>query len=99
GGWCADYFDPYDYLNVNFDGRKLQPSNNYNYTYFNNATFNKQLDQAANLSGKARANAYAKLDEELMAKYAPAVPYLVVTNRYFVSSRVKNWVYSSYFGS
>jgi ABC-type transport system substrate-binding protein len=99
GGWCADYFDPYDYLNVLFDGRKLQAANNVNYSYFDNATFNKQLDQAASLSGKARAAAYAKLDQDLMVKYAPVVPYLVSTNRYFTSSRVKNWIYSSYFGS
>jgi ABC-type transport system substrate-binding protein len=98
GGWCADYFDPYDYLNVLFDGRKLQAANNVNYTYFNNADFNKGLDHAASLSGAARAAAYAKLDQDLMVKYAPAVPYLISTNRYFTSSRVKNWIYSSYFG-
>jgi hypothetical protein len=27
------------------------------------------------------------------------VPYVISTNRYFVSSRAKNWIYSSYFGS
>ena len=37
GGWCADYFDPFDYLNVLFDGRKIQAANNNNYTYFNAA--------------------------------------------------------------
>jgi peptide/nickel transport system substrate-binding protein len=99
GGWCADYFDPFDYLNVLFDGRKIQAANNNNYAYFNNASFNKGLDHAASLSGKARAAAYAKLDQDLMVKYAPVVPYLVATNRYFVSSRTKNWIYSSYFGS
>ena len=99
GGWCADYFDPYDYLNVNFDGRKLQAANNVDYTYFNNPAFNAELDHAASLSGKARADAYAKLDQELMTKYAPIIPYLVATNAYFTSSRVKNWIYSSYFGS
>jgi ABC-type transport system substrate-binding protein len=99
GGWCADYFDPFDYLNVLFDGSKLQAANNNNYAYFNNASFNKGLDHAASLSGKARAAAYAKLDQELMVKYAPVVPYLISTNRYFVSSRTKNWIYSSYFGS
>ena len=99
GGWCADYFDPFDYLNVLFDGRKIQAANNNNYTYFNNASFNKGLDQASALSGAARAKAYAKLDQDLMVKYAPAVPYLISTNRYFVSSRTKNWIYSSYFGS
>ena len=34
-----------------------------------------------------------------MVKYAPVVPYLIPTNRYFVSSRTKNWIYSSYFGT
>ncbi len=99
GGWCADYFDPFDYLNVLFDGRHIQAANNNNYAYFNNASFNKGLDHAASLSGAARAKAYAALDKELMVKYAPVVPYLISTNRYFTSARVKNWIYSSYFGS
>jgi peptide/nickel transport system substrate-binding protein len=99
GGWCADYFDPFDYLNVLFDGRKIQAANNNNYAYFNNGSFNKGLDHASSLSGAARAAAYAKLDQDLMLKYAPVVPYLISTNRYFVSSRTKNWIYSSYFGS
>jgi peptide/nickel transport system substrate-binding protein len=99
GGWCADYFDPFDYLNVLFDGRKIQAANNNNYAYFNNASFDKGLDHASSLSGAARAAAYAKLDQDLMLKYAPVVPYLLPTNTYFVSSRTKNWIYSSYFGS
>jgi ABC-type transport system substrate-binding protein len=99
GGWCADYFDPFDYLNVLFDGRKIQAANNNNYAYFNNASFNKGLDHAASLSGKARAAAYAQLDKDLIQKYAPIVPYLLPTNDYFVSSRTKNWIYSAYFGS
>jgi ABC-type transport system substrate-binding protein len=99
GGWCADYFDPFDYLNVLFDGSKLQAANNNNYAYFNNASFNSGLAHAASLSGAARAKAYQKLDQELMVKYAPVVPYLISTNRYFTASRVKNWIYSSYFGS
>jgi ABC-type transport system substrate-binding protein len=99
GGWCADYFDPFDYLNVLFDGRKIQAANNNNYTYFNNPTFNKGLDHAASLTGAARAAAYAQLDKDLIQKYAPIVPYLLPTNDYFLSSRTKNWIYSSYFGS
>jgi peptide/nickel transport system substrate-binding protein len=99
GGWCADFFDPFDYLNVLFDGRKIQAANNNNYAYFNNASFNKGLDHASSLSGSARAKAYAALDQALMVKYAPVVPYLVPTNRYFTASRVKNWIYSTYFGS
>ncbi len=99
GGWCADYFDPFDYLNVLFDGSKIQASNNNNYSYFNNSTFNKELTVASSLSGSQRAAAYQKLDNQLMVKYAPVVPYLISTNRYFVASRVKNWIYSTYFGA
>jgi peptide/nickel transport system substrate-binding protein len=98
GGWCADYFDPFDYINVLFDGRKIQAANNNDYSYFNNAAFNKDLDHAASLSGSARAAAYAKLDQDLMVKYAPVVPWVISTNRFFTASRVKNWIYSTYQG-
>lgn len=98
GGWCADYFDPYDYINVIFNGRNIQANNNPFYSYFNNATFNAQMDAAANLSGAARAKAYAKLDQDLMVKYAPVVPYLINNDHFFTSARLKNWIYSTYFG-
>jgi len=98
GGWCADYFDPYDYINVLFDGRTIQANNNVFYSYFNNASFNKAMDQAASLSGAARAKAYAKLDSDLMNKYAPVVPYVIGTDHFFVASRLHNWIYSTYFG-
>lgn len=98
GGWCADYFDPFDYINVLFDGRTLQAANNQDYSYFNNATFGKDMDHAASLSGSARATAYAKLDQELMTNYAPVVPYVIVNDRFYTAKRVKNWIYSSYFG-
>ncbi|MGH3001947.1 MAG: ABC transporter substrate-binding protein [Gaiellaceae bacterium] len=98
GGWCADYFDPYDYINVIFNGRNIQANNNVFYSYFNNATFNKQMDAAANLSGAARAKAYAKLDLDLMVKYAPVVPYIVDNDHFLTSARLGNWIYSAYFG-
>jgi peptide/nickel transport system substrate-binding protein len=97
-GWCADYFDPFDFINVNFDGRSIQATGNVDYFYFNNSAFNKQMDHAASLSGNARANAYAALDKTLMTKYAPAFPLYVPTFRYLTSSRVKNVIYSNYFG-
>ncbi len=97
-GWCADYFDPFDYINVLLDGRSIQATNNVDVSFFNNSTLNAEMDAAASLSGDARAAAYAKLDQQIMEKYAPWVPYYIASNRYFVSSRVKNWIYSSYLG-
>ena len=97
-GWCADYFDPFDFINVNFDGRSIQPTGNVDYFYFNNSAFNGLMDKAASKSGAARANAYATLDKSLMTKYAPAFPLYVPTFRYLTAKRVKNVIYSNYFG-
>ncbi len=50
------------------------------------------------LSGAARASAYAALDKTLMVKYAPAFPLYVPNFRYLTAQRVKNVIYSNYFG-
>jgi peptide/nickel transport system substrate-binding protein len=97
-GWCADYFDPFDYVNVNLDGRSIQAQNNVNFAYVKSASLDKLMDAAANQTGAARAKAYQKLDYTIMSKYAPWVPYSIVNGVFFVSSRTHNYIYSSYFG-
>jgi peptide/nickel transport system substrate-binding protein len=97
-GWCADYFDPFDYINVLLDGRSIQANNNTDMSYLNAPALNKAMDAAAALSGKARAAAYANLDLMVMRDYAPWVPYEIANDRFYVSKRVGNWVYSTYFG-
>jgi ABC-type oligopeptide transport system substrate-binding subunit len=97
-GWCADYFDPFDYINVNLDGRSIQDQNNVNFAYANIPALNKAMDAAANLSGSARAKAYQKLDYQIMQKWAPWVPYAIVNDVFFVSARTKNFIYNTYFG-
>jgi peptide/nickel transport system substrate-binding protein len=97
-GWCADYFDPFDYVNVNLDGRSIQAQNNVNFAYLNSKSLNALMDKAANLTGNARALAYQKLDYTIMKNYAPWVPYAIINANFLVSARVHNYVYSSYFG-
>lgn len=97
-GWCADYFDPFDYVNVNLDGRSIQDANNVNFAYLKSAKLDKMMDAAANLTGSARAKAYQKLDYTIMKDYAPWVPYAIVNGVFFVSARTHNFVYSNYFG-
>ena len=97
-GWCADYFDPFDYINVLLDGRTIQANNNTDMAYLNAPALNKAMDAAAALSGKARAAAYSKLDLQVMQNYAPWVPYLIANDRFYTSKRVGNWIYSTYFG-
>jgi peptide/nickel transport system substrate-binding protein len=97
-GWCADYFDPFDYINVLLDGRSIQDANNVNFAYYNNASLNAAMDKAASLSGAARAKAYQALDLNIMKNHAPWAPYSVLSDVFFTSSRVSNWVYQPYFG-
>jgi len=97
-GWCADYFDPFDYINVLLDGRSIQANNNTDMSYLSAPALNKQMDAAAALSGKARSEAYAALDLTVMRDYAPWVPYEIANDRFYVSKRVGNWIYSTYFG-
>jgi peptide/nickel transport system substrate-binding protein len=97
-GWCADYFDPFDYINVNLDGRSIQAQNNVNFAYLNSPKLDKAMDAAANLTGAARTKAYQKLDYSIMKNYAPWVPYAIVNGVFFTSARTHNYVYSSYFG-
>ena len=96
-GGCADYFDPFDYINVNLDGRSIQAQNNVDYAYLNSPKLNGLMDRAAGLSGSARTLAYQKLDYTIMKDYAPWVPYSIINGVFFVSSKVHNYVYSSYF--
>jgi peptide/nickel transport system substrate-binding protein len=98
GGWCADYEDGYDYFNVNFDGRNIQPTGNADYMYFNNATFNSHMDAAAAKTGSARATAYGNLDKEFMQTYAPLIPREIPNSREFAAPRVGNYIYSTWWG-
>jgi peptide/nickel transport system substrate-binding protein len=87
-GWSVDYADPFAFLGVLFDGRRIGPSNNTNLAYYDSASFNRRLDAAARLSGDARYAALAKLDADLMREDAPVAPYVVLNTRQFVSARV-----------
>jgi peptide/nickel transport system substrate-binding protein len=73
GAWGWDYPDPADFLNVFFDGNNIHDNNNQNLSYFNVASVNKQLEQAAALSGDARYAAYGNLDVTIARDYAPHV--------------------------
>ena len=93
GGWVADYPDPFDFINVLLDGGNIQESNNSNYAYFNNASFNKQMNDFAKLSGDARYAAYGKLDVDIMRNAAPWAPFANPNTREFVSARITNYIH------
>jgi peptide/nickel transport system substrate-binding protein len=75
-GWTADFPDPYGVLGVNFNGKAITTSgSNPNFGQVNDPQINRAMEEAETIVGtSARANAWAKIDRELVA-IAAAVPY------------------------
>jgi hypothetical protein len=90
-----DYPDPSNFINVLLDGRRIQADNNVNASYFNNATYNRRMDQAYALAGQARLNAYGLLDRDIMRDQAPVAPYISTNARILTSTKVGCFSYSS----
>ncbi len=88
-GWCSDYPDPYDWLNVLLHGSAIIPENNVNFSYFNNSLWNKRMDAAARLVGAKRLRVYGQMDIDMMKKVAPMAVERTYNNRYFFSNRVE----------
>jgi len=88
GGWGWDYPDPYDFLNVFFDGNNIHDANNNNLSYFNDKSVNAQLEKAASLSGDARYKAYGQLDITIAKDYAPHANLYHPTFRDYLSKRM-----------
>src|SRR5438128_5045884 len=83
------YADPSQLVNVMFDGRTIHPGpGNTDVSYFNSAHYNSLIEQAGQLSGRARNDAYGKLAVDLARNAAPVAAISVRNDRFFVSNRV-----------
>jgi ABC-type transport system substrate-binding protein len=87
-GWCSDYPDPYDWINILLYGPSIQDENNVNYSYFNNPTWNRRMANAAKLVGPKRLKVYGQMDIDIMKKAAPVAVERTYNNRYFFSNRI-----------
>jgi oligopeptide transport system substrate-binding protein len=87
-GWCSDYPDPYDWLNVLFDGNFLMPENNVNVSYMDLPKWNRRFEAAARLVGPKRFRVYGQLDLDLMRQVAPVAVERTYNSRYLFSGRV-----------
>jgi hypothetical protein len=70
------------------DGRTIQATENTDRSYFNSPHYNRLMDQAGRLSGRARYDAYGKLALEIERDEAPMAAYIQRNARFFVSGRV-----------
>ena len=87
---CPDPFAPSGYLAAFFGSPNISG--------FADPSVIQKMDHAALLSGRARSRAYAALDRLLMTKYAPVAPLFVANFRYLTSRRVRNVIFSHYYG-
>ena len=94
-GWCSDYPDPYDWINILLFGGNIQAENNNNYSYMNIAKWNKKMQTAARLVGPKRLKVYGQLDLDIMNQVAPMAVERTYNNRYFFGARAnpKSLVY------
>ena len=88
GGWCQDYPDPYNFINVLLYGGSIQAENNNNLAYFNHAGFNKRMERSSRLIGASRLAAYRKLENDLVMQAAPWAAWNQPTNQFFYGPRV-----------
>ena len=87
-GWCSDYPDPYDWINILLYGKTIEAENNVNFSYFNHPTWNRKMEKAAQLVGPKRLSVYGQMDIDIMKKAAPMAAERTYNNRYFFSNRV-----------
>jgi peptide/nickel transport system substrate-binding protein len=75
-GWVRDFADPQTVLDPTFNGKNIQPVNNYNWPQLDDPKVNAAMDKAEKILDPAqRAKAWADIDRMVTA-LAPAVPWL-----------------------
>jgi peptide/nickel transport system substrate-binding protein len=91
--WFQDYPYPTDWFGVLQDGTKITQTHNNNNSNVDIPAVNKEIDRLSHLppgqaNSKETNDAWAKLDHDLMVKYASQVPYLNGLLTDFFSSRM-----------
>jgi ABC-type transport system substrate-binding protein len=94
-GWCSDYPDPYDWINMLLSGEHLHDVYSANYSKMDLPKWNAKMEAAAKLVGRKRFKVYGQLDLDIMRKVAPIAVERTYNNRYLFSDRVdpKSLVY------
>jgi peptide/nickel transport system substrate-binding protein len=87
-GWINDYLDPFDTLNLFFDGSTIKPYGNSDISYFDDPSVNAQLQAAAQLTGPERYTTYGDLDIALARDKAPLAAIGTFNTRDFFSARM-----------
>ena len=95
-GWCADYNDPFNYLNVLFSGKAIVDIGNVATSYANIPQLNSRLEAAAKAAGSARKKLYRALDKDVVGLYVCALPYDIIGARSVARAGVGNWHFNAF---
>jgi len=87
-GWVADYYDAYDFINILLNGETIPDTGGNNFSYFNDPTFNKRMDDANQLTGSQRDQTYGQLATDLAKGPAPWASRSFGTNVEFFGPRI-----------
>jgi ABC-type transport system substrate-binding protein len=83
--WTPDFVDPFQYLNVLFDG---QYAGLTNLGRFNSPAYDARMRRAGRLQGAGRYEAYGEVDVQLARATAPAAALNFLNEATLVSKRV-----------
>ena len=94
-GWCSDYPDPYEWINLLLSGEHVHDQWSVNYSKMDLPKWNARMEAAAKLVGRKRFKVYGQLDLDIMRQVAPMAVERTYNNRYLFSDRVdpKSLVY------
>lgn len=87
-GWIADYYDAYDFINILLNGETIPETGGNNFSYFNDPTFNKRMDEANQLTGSQRDQTYGQLATDLAKGPAPWASRSFGTNIDFFGPKI-----------
>ena len=87
-GWVADYYDAYDFINILLNGETIPETGGNNFSYFNDPTFNKRMDEANQLTGSQRDQTYGQLATDLAKGPAPWASRSFGTNIDFFGPKI-----------
>jgi peptide/nickel transport system substrate-binding protein len=75
-GWVKDFADPQTFLDPTFNGNRILPAGNSNWSQLDDPALNARMDVASLLTDPAeRARAWADADKQI-TRLAPAIPWL-----------------------
>jgi len=97
-GWTGFTLDPADFLVRLLNGRAITTNDNFNLSYFDVPTVNRQLATSDAVPAPQRYAAFASLETKILRRYAPVAPIMNPLAYILVSSRVRCFSYNAFGG-